>query len=256
MAKMIKISIISMSLVISLSMTLSCAPTTSQQGQDILKSELSTIQSELSATRSELSATRSELSATENELSATQSELSTTESELSATRSELIAAKKELASLQSQLAEADIKQAQYEELLTQCEESKEQYEAITEGTVEITEEDVEQSIFKLINQERKDNGLNELIWQDGLYSCARSNNLKMAETKDLQNPECPSFNQVFWFLGYGTAEQIANTALTTWKNNLYSYTQNILSKSAYGAVAVYRSEDILYITYVAYTDIY
>ena len=156
--------------------------------------------------------------------------------------------------IQSKLAEADIMQAHYKELITQCEESKEQYDAIIEEAVEINEEDVEQAVFELVNQERKDNGLNELIWQEGLYSCARSNNLKMAETKTLQNPECPSFQQVFWFLGYGKTDRIANTALKIWKDNLYSYEQNVLSKAVYGAVAVYKPEEILYITYVAYVD--
>jgi len=243
-----------MLLVISLFMALSCAPSISQEGHDILKKELSAIQSELSATESELRATESELNSTQRELSTTQSELSATESGLRATQNELRAAETEVTWLQRKLTEANIMQAHYEELITKCEESKQQYDAIIEGTVEISEEDVEQAVFALVNQERKNNGLNELIWQEGLYSCARSNNLKMAETKTLQSPECPSFQQVFWFLGYGTTEGIANAALKIWKDNLYSYNQNVLSEAVNGAVAVYKSEDILYITYVAYVD--
>ena len=77
----------------------------------------------------------------------------------------------------------------------------------------------------------------------------------MAETHTLQQPECPSFQQVFWFLGYGTTDRIANIALKVWKDNLYSYKQNVLNKAVYGAVAVYKSEEILYITYISYIDI-
>ncbi|MFC2032941.1 CAP domain-containing protein [Chloroflexota bacterium] len=223
-------------------------------------SELSSTQSELSSTQSELRAIQRELSAIQRELSAIQSELSTTQTELSATYSELsstqTSAERELTSLKSKLAEADIMQAQFKELSSKYEGLKKQYDAIIEGegTAEIDEEGIERAVFELINQERINNGLDELIWHGGLYSSARTNNNKMAETGTLQHPEDPSFIQVFWFLGYGTADSIANTALKMWKDNLYSYKQNVLNNAVYGAVSVYKSEEILYITYISYID--
>ena len=205
------------------------------EGHDILIRELGIMQDKLSATHSELIENRTELSATKNELSITKDKLRETEVEVSDTFITL-------REVETKLAEAD--------------KMQNQYDAMIAGTVEIIKEaDVEQALFKIVNQERKSAGLNELIWNGGLYSCADSNNRKMSETKSLEQPECPSLEQVFWFLGYGTSDRITNTALLAWKNNPYSYKQNVLnSKAVSGAVAVYKSEEILYITFLCYTN--
>lgn len=248
-----KITILFILWVIVIFSVLACAPKATGQGYDMLKKEFSAIFDELGATQGELQEAKEEIRATENELSGTKNKLSSIESTLTDKLTNI----KEL---KSKLAEADIEQdkylSQYEELSIQYEELKEQYDANVKGTTEINGEDVGQELFKLVNQERKNNGLSELIWNDGLYKCAQANNRNMSETKSLVSSECPSLQQVFWFLGYGTSDRIANVALLAWKNNPYSYKQNVLNSNAVnGAVAVYKSEEILYINFLCYTDI-
>lgn len=233
----------------------SCAQEATDKGHDMLKKELSTTQEKLSATESELQETREGLTVTREELNLTRGKLSSNEETLTDTLNEVRELKSELADVS---ITRDQYQSLYEELSIKYEEMKEEYDAITGEATDliINEEEVEQAVFALINQERTNNGFSELIWNDGLHSCARTNNYNMAETKSLQDSACLSFQQVFWFLGYGTADIIAETALTAWKNNQYSYEQNVLNNSVYGAVAVYRPEDILYISFLAYTDIH
>jgi len=255
-----KITILFMLWVIVIFSVFACAPKATGQWDGVLKKEFNAIFDELGATQGELQEAKEEIRATKNELSETKNKLSSTENTLTDKLTNI----KEL---KSKLAETDIEQdkylsqyeelsIQYEELKEQHEELKEQYDANVKGTTEINGEDVEQELFRLVNQERKNNGLSELTWNDGLYSCANANNQKMSETKSLVSPECPSFQQVFWFLGYGTSDRIANVALLAWKNNSYSYKQNVLNSNAVnGAVAVYKSEEILYITFLCYTDI-
>jgi len=239
---------------------LSCATEVTDRGYNILKRELSTTQDELSAVKSELQITKEKLSTAQNELNVTQNKLDKTEKELTGTVMELFETREKM-------AEADIVKTRYEELNTKYrelnikyEELKQQYDAIlagTEGITEVTNEaDIEQALFELINKERENNGLSALEWNSGLYSCAKLNNREMSETKSLVYSECPSFQQVFWFLGYGTSDRIANVTLMAWKNNSYSYKQNVLNSDVVnGAVAVYKSEEILYITFMCYTDI-
>ena len=210
-----KITILFMLWVIVITSVLACAPKTTGQGYDTLKKEVSAIFDELGATQGELQEAKEEIRATKNESSETKNKLSSIESTLTDKLTDI----KEL---ESKLAEADIEQdkylSQYEELSIQYEELKEQYDTNVEGTTEINEEDVGQELFKLVNQERKNNGLSELIWNDGLYKCAQDNNRNMSETKSLVSSECQSFQQVVWFLGYGTTDRVANVALLAWNN--------------------------------------
>ena len=143
----------------------------------------------------------------------------------------------------------------YDELKIQYDELKEEYDNNIKETLEINEEDIEQELFKLVNEERTNAELDELIWNEGLHSSAQGNNRKMAEAKSIVPGEGLSYQQVFWFLGNGKAERIASAALQAWQNNPYSYNQNILTDiSTHGAVAAYKSEDILYITFESFTD--
>jgi hypothetical protein len=117
--------------------------------------------------------------------------------------------------------------------------------------VEINEEDVEQAVFKLINQERTNNGLDELMWGDNIYKWAIANSRSMATNKRLEYIEYIGWQEIFWATGYGTPDRIAQSALTVWKNR-QQYERYFLSAGAkYGAVAVYKSGEIFYITYVA-----
>jgi len=249
-----KVTFLVILLVILILSVTSCATAANHQGYDILKKELTRTQSELNTTISELQEAKKELNANTSKLRETEKELNEIKSELQTARSESDDALAQLEASQDKLAEFDSLKAQYEGLNAKY---KELVKDIEEPTLDINEQEIEQVLFQLINEERLNNGLDELIWNDGLYSCARGNNINMAKTKALQTADCLSWQQVFWFLGYGTTDKIANLALAAWKNNEYSYTKSILSDSAvYGSVAVYTSEEIVYITFLDYGDIH
>jgi len=260
-----KITMLSMLLIIAIFSVPSCAPTVSQQEYDRVSNELRAIQSQLVSLQGKLA--EAELLQAQNEelnkrfdtvksefetIQAKYEELSTEYEELSTEHGELNkrfdTVKSESETIQAKYEELS---TEYEELNKQFEELSEQYDIIIEGTAKINEEDVEQAVFKLVNQERKNNGLNELMWGDNLYKWAIANSRTMAINKSLEYSELFSWQEVFWATGYGTTDRIANAALTIWKDGK-QYERNFLSTGAnYGAVAVYKSGEIFYITYVA-----
>jgi len=261
MDNMKKITILFILWVMVIFSVVACTPKAAGQGYDVVKKEVNAVFDELSAAQSELLEAKRELNATLDELNKTRDKLSSTESTLTDKLADIY-------ELKNQLQEADTEQdkylsqygklsARYKELEAQYEELKELYDANVTGTTDINEKDVEQELFKLVNQDRKSNGLTELIWNGGLYISAEGNNWKMAETKALKHSDRPSFQQVFWFLGNGTTDRIASVTLLSWQNNSYSYKQNVLNSTAiYGAVAALKSEEILYITFISCTDIH
>jgi len=225
-----KITMLSMLVVVALLSVPSCAPTVSQQEYDRVSNELSAIQSQLESLQGKLA--EAELLQVQNE-------------ELN---KQFDAVKSEFEIMQAKYEELS---TEYEELNRQYEELRKQYDIIIEETAEINEEDVEQAVFKLVNQERKNNGLNELMWGVNIYKWAISNSRSMATNKRLEYSEMIGWQEVFWGTGYSTTDGIANAALTIWKNH-QQYERNFLSPGAnYCAVAVYKSGEIFYITYVA-----
>jgi len=253
-----KITMLSMLLIIAIFSVPSCAPTVSQQEYDRVSNELRAIQSQLVSLQGKLA--EAELLQAQNEelnkqfytvksefetIQAKYEELSTEHGELN---KQFDTVKSESETIQAKYEELS---TEYEELNKQFEELSRKYDIIIEGTAEINEEDVEQAVFKLVNQERKNNGLNELMWGDNLYKWAIANSRTMATNKSLEYSELFSWQEVFWATGYGTTDRIANAALTIWKDGK-QYERNFLSTGAnYGAVAVYKSGEIFYITYVA-----
>jgi uncharacterized protein YkwD len=138
-------------------------------------------------------------------------------------------------------------EAQYEEL-------KNQYDAITAPLPEVTEVDIEQTLLALINLERRNHGLDGLQWGHNLDDYAEANNQNMAISKQHEQPSSfwVPYNQTFIGAGYETADEIANAAMTIWKNDSLQYENNVLTDYAiYGVVRVYISGDIIYITYLA-----
>jgi len=253
-----KITMLSMLLVMALFSVPSCAPTVSQQEYDRVSNELSAIQSQLASLEDELAETKL-LQAKYEELSKLYDTVKGERETMQAQYEELSTEHEELnKQLDTVKSEFETMQAKYEELGTeheelnkQFEELSKQYDLIMEGTVEINEQDVEQAVFKLVNQERKNNGLNELTWGDSIYKWAMANSRNMATNKQLEYTEYVGWQGVFRATGYGRADRIANAALTIWKNSR-DYERNFLGKGAnYGAVAVYKSGEIFYITYVA-----
>ena len=152
-------------------------------------------------------------------------------------------------------SEFETMQAKYEELSTEYEELDKQFEELSkEGDIiieEINEEDVEQVLFKLINQERENNGVNELTWGTALYKEATKNSRDMATSGQLEYSDRPSWQEIYRAAGYSTTEGMANAVFIIWKNSK-SYEENILDIAAkYGAVAVNKSGETFYITYMA-----
>jgi len=136
-------------------------------------------------------------------------------------------------------------------LSTEYEELNKQYDILVKEPAGIDEEDIEQAVFKLVNQERGNNGLDEIAWGGNLYKWAITNSRSMATKKRLEYSEYVGWQDIFWATGYGTAERIASAALTVWKSH-QQYERNFLNTGAnYCAVGVHKSGEIFYITYMA-----
>jgi len=246
-----------MLLVIALFSIPSCSPEVSQQEYDRVSNELSAIQGQLASLQSKLAEAESlqgEYEELNKQYAPMKSELETMQSEYEELSNQYEELNKQYAPMKSELetiqSEYEELSNQYEELNKQYEELNEQYAVVTEEPAEINEEDVEQALFELINQERGDNGIDELMWGKYRYKDAITHSRYMATNKRLEYPEY-GWQEIFWATGYSTADEIANAALTVWKNRrLYEIT--FLNKvTYYGAVAVYKSGEIFYITYLA-----
>jgi uncharacterized protein YkwD len=246
-----KITMLSMLLVMALFSVVSCAPTVSQEEYDRVSNELSAVQSQLASLQDKLS--EAELLQFQNEelkrqYDAAKSERETIQAQYEELSTEYEELNKQIDTVKS---EFETMQAEYEELSNEYEELSEQYDILMEGTAEINEGDIEQAVFKLINQERTNNGLDELMWGDNIYKWAMANSRRMATNKRFEYIEYVGWQEIFWATGYGTPDRIAQAALTVWKNR-QQYERYFLSAGAkYGAVAVYKSGEIFYITYVA-----
>ncbi|MFC1931786.1 CAP domain-containing protein [Chloroflexota bacterium] len=252
-----KIIIPTVLLVMALSIVPSCAPSVSQEEYDRMSNELSAMQDQITSLQGKLAEAQllqiqnqelnKQFDAVKGEAETAQAKYEELNAEYEELDKQFEAVKGEAETMQVKYEELNI---EYEELDKQFEELTEQYNIIIEG-VEINEEDVEQAIFKLINQERINNGLNELLWGEKIYKWAIENSRNMAANKRLEYSENIGWQEVFWGTGYSTIDRMANAALTTWQNK-QQYERNFLSTGAqYGAVAVHKSGEIFYITYVA-----
>jgi uncharacterized protein YkwD len=136
-------------------------------------------------------------------------------------------------------------EAQYQDL-------KKQYEAVTQPPEPIVIEDIEQTLFELINQERVNHGIDELLWGKNLYGWTRANSREMADTLRYKYSDWASWQEILWAAGYNSTEEMARATIIIWRGNPYRYEQNIVNPGAkYGAVGVYKLGDIYYITYMA-----
>ena len=223
MPKIPKIIILLALFAITLFIVPSCAPTVPQEDYDMLNNELSEIKAQIAELQDKLAEAeivQGQFEDLKNQYDTKMSEIETLESE-------------------------------YADLTTEYEDLQEQYDIITAEPAEITEEDVEQVIFKLVNEERRNNELDELLWGKHLHNWGMSNSRKMATNQQVEYSIYPSFQQIFWATGYTTAEDIANAALTVWKNSK-QYDKIFLNLvTPYGAASAYKSGDIFYITFIA-----
>jgi len=142
----------------------------------------------------------------------------------------------------------------YDELKAQYDELKAQYDALLGSAMEITEENIEQALFALVNQERKNNGLNELAPGPNLQNWSRTNSQRMYVSKQTEyyDDMWIPFQRVYIAVGYNSLDQVVNAAMTFWQSHALSYENNILDEDAlYSAVGVVKSGDICYITFMA-----
>ena len=171
----------------------------------------------------------------------------------------------EIASLEVQIGEleneldelTDETEAQTNEIadwVFAYDELKAQYDAMVGSAMEITEENIEQALFALVNQERKNNDLNELALGPNLRTWARINSQRMFVSKQTEyyDDTWIPFQRVYIAVGYQSLEQVVNAAMTFWQSHALSYQDNILDEDAlYSAVGVVKSGDICYITFMA-----
>jgi uncharacterized protein YkwD len=139
--------------------------------------------------------------------------------------------------------------AEQEKLRQDYDLLKHDYDLLT--TTNISTGDVEQAIFSLINQERSRNGLGELAWGKNLYLYAIANDQNMADSRSEEYSTYASWQDIYWATGYPSVGDITDATMTIWKNR-DKFQANFLNViPGYGAVAVYQSGDIYYITYIA-----
>ena len=232
----------------------SCGPSVSQEDYDRISNDLIEAEEQLENLQNSLAesvkkdaqykALDVELEDVKEELDAKTGELENVEANYAELNEEFEELQRQNETYISEIASID---AQYEEL-------KKQYEAVTQPPEEITIEDIEQTLFDLINQERINNGIDALLWGKNLHGWARGNSYEMADTLRTKYSEWASWQEIFWAAGYNTTEAMSQAAILIWRNNPYRYDQNIVNTGAkYGAVGVYHSGDIYYITYMAST---
>jgi uncharacterized protein (DUF3084 family) len=173
----------------------------------------------------------------------------------------------ELSALHEELSEKyDAEKSQLETLQTQHEELISQYDALnrdygelnkqsdnaTVARTELTEKNIEQVLFDLINQEREENGVDEILWGKYLYKWATHNSINMATNHRIEYADfSASWQEIDWATGYDTAEELAEATLLIWQNDR-EYERKFLSIAAnYGAIAVHKSGEVYYITYIS-----
>jgi hypothetical protein len=139
----------------------------------------------------------------------------------------------------------------YAVLLAQYQELQKTVVALTQPEI-ITEEQVENEIFILINLERVQAGVPELLLGRQLYNHAKQNSRAMAASGKVESDMTVTYQEVFWAAGYDTVDAIARGALLTWKIDQYGFEHGaLLPGNIYGAVGAYQSGEIIYVTFMA-----
>lgn len=257
MATIMRIITLSMLLTIILFSLSNCAPSVSQEEYDSVRSELSVTKDQLATLQEKLAEVEEQHQYLNIKYEELQKQHDARIDEIQTIKSEFDELNTEYEQLKRQddarINEIQAIQVEYDELNKEFEELKTQYDIIAKGTAVFNEEDIDQAIFELINQERKNNGVDELEWGVIRYKVANKNSREMAEKGEYRySAEGAQWQEVFIAARYGTVEQIANAALITWKNNDYRYRYNLINpQSIYGAVATYKLGEVYYITYVA-----
>lgn len=226
----------------------SCASGISQEEYDSVCDELSAVQSQVASLQSKLA-----------EAEKPDPQIEVLNEQYDALRSEYDELLDEYEELGSQNVELndqyDALMMQYTILEASYEDLEKQYQAALEETPEIVDEkDLEQALFELINQERAAHGLDEMVLGDYLYKSAINHSENMATSGRLEEPNKGSYQEVIWATGYTDTQVMAESIFTLWKNTMRYEIEFLTDVTTYGAVAVYKSGDVYYITYLC--DVY
>jgi len=193
-------------------------------------------------------AVKAERDAVQAQVTNLQSEASAMQAEYDGLQADYDEIKGEFETVQAEHEELS---AENDELKAQNEELSQQLGVPVEETGEIIEADVEQALFELANQERIDNGLDELEWGKYLYKTAIANSRDMATSGQLEYPSRAAGKEIYRAAGYSTTDGMANATLIIWKGTSNFAANFLIRGSRYAAVGVYKSGDIFYITYMA-----
>jgi uncharacterized protein YkwD len=252
-----RIAVLSILVAIALLTVTSCTPTVSQQEHDRVRGDLEAAQSQVASLQSELA--ESEMVQAQNEQLAQLYGTAQTQFEtVQARNTDLMAEYDELSqnyeaveseheTLQAEFVELS---AEFEELSTAYAELSEQIDVVTEPLA-IEEDDLEQTLLDIINQERADNGLDELLWGKNIYKWATTNSVNMATNNRVEYSDFASWQATDWATGYGTVEEMAEATLVIWQGgrDYERYFLNI--RAVYGAIGVHKEGEVFYITYIA-----
>jgi uncharacterized protein YkwD len=259
----IKIYILSILSIVILLSTVNCAPSVSQKEYDSVKSELSDAKGQIATLQlksNEAMTIEAQYDLLKTQYEELNKQNAARSSEIETIKTEYGALNTKYEQLKSQYdvknSEMQTLQTKYDALSDKFQKLQTQYDTVVQGSVNLDEEEIDQAIFRLINDERTMNGVAELLWGRYLYTSALQNSREMAETGRYQYSEVGAvWQDIFWAVSYGTVEQVANAALTSWKVNDYKYQYDIINPgSIYGAVGTYKLGGIYYITYL--TSIY
>lgn len=238
-------------LVIALLSVVSCGSKVSQEEYDRVSNELSMIQGQLESLQGKLA--EAGLLKTENEELSQQCDTAKGEyDDLQAEFEELSSEYEEL-NKQYGIVKGEYNglQVEIEELVVAYEELSSKYDAIIAQTaVDITEDDLEQAIFAFINEDRKNNGIDELSWGINLYKVARDNSVSMAENQRLEYHSHGGNQEVYRATGYMQTDIMAEAVFKLWKNTENYALKFLNGNMNYGAVAVYKSGGIYNITFI------
>jgi uncharacterized protein YkwD len=244
MKKFLKtIALASISLLILIS-SFSCAETgITQEDYDNLKTQLSEAEAKIASLEA-----KQEVPTAESDDQLLKDEISTLEAKVVELESEITKLDEQNDTLTQDKA---FLEAQYTELNTKYEELQEILAEQTQPET-ITTEQIENEIFRLLNEARVEAGVPEFIWGNTMYNAAKQNSRKMAETGKVTTTSLVAYVETFWAIHYETVDKIARAALLSWQANQYRFEHGaLLVSNEYGAIGVYESGPIFYITFMA-----
>ena len=244
------IAFITLSLVI-LAGTISCGGgAITQEEYDILKAQLDAAEGKVAEVEAEITTLKAAAAQTstapdtqplQDEIVSLKAELKNLEDEISALNEQNEALAQDKADLEARYAALNV---EYDEMEATLEE-------LTQP-VTITTEDVENEIFRLLNEERVKADEAEFIWGDTMDNVARQNSRNMAESGKATPSGLVLYEETFWAIHYKTINEIATAALFAWMANEYRFEHGaLLSSNKYGAVGAYETGGVFYIAFMA-----